>query len=33
MVSVNALDTASLFIGEDFDRLARLYSKVLKSKK
>lgn len=33
MVSVNALDTASLFIGEDFDRLARLYSKVIKSKK
>lgn len=33
IISVNSLDTASIYIGEDFDRLARLFSKVIKSKK
>jgi len=33
MVSVNALDTASIYIGDEFDRLYRLYIKVIKGKK
>jgi len=32
MVSVNELDTASMFIGEDFDKLYRLFIESLKSK-
>ena len=33
MVSVNALDTASIYIGDEFDRLYRLYVKMIKGKK
>jgi elongation factor Ts len=32
MVSVNELDTASMFIGEDFDKLYRMFVKSIKSK-
>lgn len=33
MVSVNELDSVSIGIGDDFDRLYHLYAKVIKSKK
>lgn len=33
MVSVNALDTASIYIGDEFDRLYSLYIKMIKGKK
>ena len=32
MISVNELDTASIYIGDEFDRLYRLYTKIIKSK-
>ena len=32
MISVNELDTASIYIGDEFDRLYRLYVKIIKSK-
>lgn len=32
MVSVNELDTASMFIGEDFDKMYRMFVKSLKNK-
>ena len=32
MISVNELDTASIYIGDEFDSLYRLYAKIIKSK-